>query len=163
MIKYKIIKNIQKMLLLYIFAKKFIENKLFLYIFTFFRMDKSESKMLTSKNSIELNEYSDNDRQLGNINSSSRCIDLASIKKRHILTVFAFFGFLFAYALRANLSIAIIDMAKINSKSNSNGTLDEWSPALKGYVLSSFFYGYIVTQLPAGINRFMNKLNKLMN
>ena len=123
-------------------------------------MDKSESKMLTSKNSIELNEYSDSDKehQSGKLNSSSRCIDLATVKKRHILTVFAFFGFLFAYALRANLSIAIIDMAKINSKSDSNGTLAEWSPALKGYVLSSFFYGYIVTQLPAGINYILSQL-----
>ena len=27
----------------------------------------------------------------------------------------------------------------------------EWSKKLRGYILSSFFYGYIVTQIPGGI------------
>jgi hypothetical protein len=39
-----------------------------------------------------------------------------SIKKRHILTLYSFFGFFFAYSFRANLSVAIVDMARINTK-----------------------------------------------
>jgi len=26
-----------------------------------------------------------------------------------------------------------------------------WSSALQGYILSSFFYGYVITQIPFGI------------
>lgn len=36
------------------------------------------------------------------------------IKKRHMLAIYAFFGFFFAYSLRANLSVAIVDMSKTN-------------------------------------------------
>lgn len=87
-------------------------------------------------------------------------MSLKCIKKRHILTVYAFFGFLIAYALRVNLSVAIVDMvreptAHLNGTNKSvvnaeDGVKYEWSPALQGYILASFFYGYIVTQLPAG-------------
>lgn len=39
---------------------------------------------------------------------------LASIKKRHVLAFYAFFGFFIAYTLRANLSVAIVDMSHAN-------------------------------------------------
>jgi ACS family sodium-dependent inorganic phosphate cotransporter len=98
-------------------------------------MDKTELKALNAK---ELNQ---NENKL-----------VCCIKKRHILTIYAFFGFLFAYALRANLSIAIVDMVKVNTINNDtiSNINNEWSPKLQGYILSSFFYGYIITQLPAG-------------
>jgi hypothetical protein len=35
-------------------------------------------------------------------------------KKRHILAFYSFAGFFLAYSLRANLSVAIVDMSKIN-------------------------------------------------
>ena len=63
----------------------------------------------------------------------------------------AFFGFFFAYSMRAQLSVAIVEMAR-HKKVFTNGTnitVSEWSPVLQGYILSSFFYGYIITQLPA--------------
>lgn len=80
-----------------------------------------------------------------------------AIKKRYILTLYSFFGFFFAYIFRANLSVAILEMSKAIPVSNltkqENNTLDlpesEWSPLLQGYILSSFFYGYILTQIPA--------------
>ena len=88
--------------------------------------------------------------------------------KRHILTIYAFFGFFFAYALRVNLSVAIVDMVHspvpslkpVSSASNSTSTSQppvkyEWSSVLQGYILASFFYGYIVTQLPAGKYYFL--------
>ena len=112
---------------------------------------------------------------------------LNNIKKRHVLAIYAFFGYFVAYALRANLSVAIVDMSKTNlntmerieddedvdhdyhndiSFSNSTTTklnllhhvkAEQWSPVLQGYILSSFFYGYIVTQLPAGTNTFIRQ------
>lgn len=62
----------------------------------------------------------------------------------------------FAYSYRANLSVAIVDMSKLNpidhfnNNTNLNTTQSNWSPVLQGYILSSFFYGYIITQIPAG-------------
>ncbi|RNA37043.1 Vesicular glutamate transporter 1 [Brachionus plicatilis] len=98
----------------------------------------------------------------GSIASSSNlgiiCSWINAIKKRHILTIYSFFGFFFAYIFRANLSVAILEMSKQNKPvanltQQENNTLDlpqsEWSPLLQGYILSSFFYGYILTQIPA--------------
>lgn len=73
---------------------------------------------------------------------------ITTFKTRHILTVYAFFGFFFAYSMRAQLSVAIVEMTK-HSRKNITNTTVEWSPLLQGYILSSFFYGYIITQLPA--------------
>jgi len=54
--------------------------------------------------------------------NKSECAQMASstfgflnkIKKRHVLTLYAFFGFFFAYCIRADLSVAIVDMSKSN-------------------------------------------------
>ena len=51
-----------------------------------------------------------------NINKS--CFN--SIPKRYVLAIFAFFGFFFAYMLRANLSVAIVQMSRIKEISNKN-------------------------------------------
>eukprot|EP00049_Salpingoeca_infusionum_P011253 m.193539 g.193539 ORF g.193539 m.193539 type:complete len:153 (-) comp14881_c0_seq6:3913-4371(-) len=59
---------------------------------------------------------------------------------RYALALWAFFGFLNVYALRVNLSVAIVEMSDEFGWSNGKTTI----------VLSSFFYGYIVTQLPGG-------------
>lgn len=43
-----------------------------------------------------------------------------SVKKRHVLAIYAFFGFFFAYSIRANLSVAIVDMAKMKHVNTYN-------------------------------------------
>ncbi|XP_052764717.1 sialin-like [Mya arenaria] len=86
---------------------------------------------------------------------------------RHVLAFLAFFGFFNVYCMRVNLSVAMVDMVKHINDSN-NSTSDEcpdsntvnstkehvgefgWSRDLQGYVLGSFFYGYILTQIPGG-------------
>jgi len=62
------------------------------------------------------------------------------IPMRGVIAVLVFFGLMIVYALRINLSVAILTM--------SNEYL--WSDTTKGLVLSSFFCGYIVMQVPGG-------------
>ncbi|CAH4008459.1 unnamed protein product [Pieris brassicae] len=76
-------------------------------------------------------------------------------KRRLVVALLAFFGFFNVYALRVNLSVAVVAMTEPIEHVLDNGTIVyapefDWSSQTKGLVLSSFFYGYIVTQLPGG-------------
>ncbi|KAJ6643258.1 Sialin [Pseudolycoriella hygida] len=76
-------------------------------------------------------------------------------KKRNLVVVLAFFGFFNVYALRVNLSVAIVAMTDNRTVTLSNGSqvnepYFEWNSQQKGLVLSSFFYGYICTQFVGG-------------
>ncbi|KAL8592937.1 hypothetical protein ACOMHN_050764 [Nucella lapillus] len=86
------------------------------------------------------------------------------IPKRYVVAFLAFLGFANIYALRVNLSVAIVSMTT-NRTRVVNGTVETlppeypWSTHLQGQVLASFFYGYILSQLPGGFlaNRFGGK------
>ncbi|XP_058422756.1 sialin isoform X3 [Diceros bicornis minor] len=89
---------------------------------------------------------------------------------RYNLAVLAFFGFFVLYALRVNLSVALVDMVdsnttladNITSKEcaehsapikvlrNQTGKRYQWDAETQGWILGSFFYGYIITQIPGG-------------
>ncbi|XP_071813968.1 sialin-like [Apostichopus japonicus] len=90
------------------------------------------------------------------------------IPMRYIVTFMAFAGFFNVYAMRVNLSVALVAM--VNSSSNAppknysnacplpnNQTESDkegpfqWNPTIQGQILASFFYGYILTQIPGGI------------
>ncbi|XP_068630357.1 vesicular glutamate transporter 1 isoform X2 [Battus philenor] len=76
-------------------------------------------------------------------------------KRRLLVALLAFFGFFNCYALRVNLSVAVVAMTEPVQTELENGTIIyapefEWSSQTKGLVLSSFFYGYLITQLPGG-------------
>lgn len=116
-------------------------------------MKKMENKPILSHSNFvsteKLTQHSSSQQE-----QHTPCSLVSSIKKRHILTLYAFFGFFFAYVFRANLSVAIVEMSKSSIITvQENNTLhlpeSEWSPLLQGYILSSFFYGYIFTQIPA--------------
>ncbi|XP_044011880.1 sialin-like [Aphidius gifuensis] len=69
-------------------------------------------------------------------------------KRRNVVGIFTFFGFFIAYILRVSLSITIVVMT-----SNTNETKAEfdWDSKLQGFILSSFYYGYIATQCLGGL------------
>ena len=60
------------------------------------------------------------------------------------VAILIFFGLVANYSLRLNLSIAIVEMSNSTS---SDGSVITWSSEEKNYVLSAFFYGYVVMQV----------------
>uniref|UniRef100_T1GHC2 Major facilitator superfamily (MFS) profile domain-containing protein n=1 Tax=Megaselia scalaris TaxID=36166 RepID=T1GHC2_MEGSC len=69
-------------------------------------------------------------------------------------------GFMLNYALRVNLTIAIVAMVKPAAHNGTDGSpvdvveddsdLFDWDPYQQNFVLGSFFWGYILTELPGG-------------
>ncbi|CAG9824281.1 unnamed protein product [Phaedon cochleariae] len=97
---------------------------------------------------------------------------------RHLVTFMLFLGMANAYIMRTNMSVAIVAMVNHTAVSNThhdeglsvddecglitneNTTISKsteldgefiWETDIQGYVLSSFFYGYVLTQIPFGI------------
>ncbi|XP_078449904.1 sialin [Lampetra fluviatilis] len=96
---------------------------------------------------------------------------------RYNLAVLSFLGFFMVYALRVNLSVALVAMVNHTTDGNvtaaspwhagdvdcpgrvvDNGTdagpgrgpKYNWDVKTQGWILSAFFYGYIITQVPGG-------------
>jgi MFS transporter, ACS family, solute carrier family 17 (sodium-dependent inorganic phosphate cotransporter), other len=77
-------------------------------------------------------------------------------RRRYFVVLMAFFGLFNVYALRINLSVAIVAMTDNRTIDHDNGTRTyeqyfPWDSKQKGYVLSSFFYGYLCTQVIGGV------------
>ncbi|XP_063409935.1 sialin-like isoform X1 [Mytilus trossulus] len=92
--------------------------------------------------------------------------------QRWILAYTSFVGFFFVYSLRVNISVAIVCMVKTpnitttNTFDNSSSSICagtassrqvfnehaefDWNKEVTSSILASFFYGYIITQIPGG-------------
>ncbi|XP_047991725.1 putative inorganic phosphate cotransporter isoform X1 [Leguminivora glycinivorella] len=89
---------------------------------------------------------------------------------RHFVTFMLFLGMANAYVMRTNMSVAIVAMVNHTALPTTHEAMDDecgvdtgnhtstqqdgsfvWSSTLQGYILSSFFYGYVITQIPFGI------------
>ncbi|XP_054290224.1 putative inorganic phosphate cotransporter isoform X2 [Macrosteles quadrilineatus] len=68
---------------------------------------------------------------------------------RHCQACMLFLGMIFAYSMRVNLSVGIVAMTAKKS-SNTGFPILPWDNALQGIILGSFFWGYMMTQIPAG-------------
>lgn len=88
------------------------------------------------------------------------------MKSRTVLGIMGFLGFANVYAMRVNLSVAIVAMVN-STKANTeldvcpdtnpvNSTIPtrqgefNWNEYEQGVILGSFFYGYVLTQVPGG-------------
>ncbi|XP_053963771.1 putative inorganic phosphate cotransporter [Anastrepha ludens] len=67
---------------------------------------------------------------------------------RHLQTLLLFGTMSVVYALRVNLSVAIVVMT--DKQSNPDFEEYAWSEHIKGLLLSSFFIGYVIAQIPCG-------------
>ena len=86
--------------------------------------------------------------------------DKRSFPYRYCILIMMFIGTFVAYVLRVNMNIAIVTMTDIPKEICSNTTAEKliyngktrfcWSSNQQALVLGSFFYGYIVLQIPAG-------------
>uniref|UniRef100_A0A1B6DA23 Sialin n=1 Tax=Clastoptera arizonana TaxID=38151 RepID=A0A1B6DA23_9HEMI len=81
--------------------------------------------------------------------------DTIWIPKRYCIAILGFLGFANIYALRVNMSVAIVSMTS-NRTLLTNGSkiiIDAefpWDRSVQGIILGSFFYGYILTQVLGG-------------
>lgn len=108
-----------------------------------------DSEKANRRNTIELNGFS-KDMSMEKPKFTDQETNAPSgFGVRHVQTLLLFFGLTVAYALRVNLSVAIVAMV---DKTGTTGDFDhfDWNEKTKSVILSSFFWGYVVTQIPAG-------------
>jgi len=77
-------------------------------------------------------------------------------RRRYFVIIMAFFGLFNVFALRVNLNVAIVTMTENRTIENPDNTTTyaqyfPWDSVQKGQVLSSFFVGYIMTQVVGGV------------
>ncbi|XP_063536214.1 putative inorganic phosphate cotransporter [Cydia strobilella] len=65
---------------------------------------------------------------------------------RHVQCVMLFFAMLLAFGMRVNMSMAIVAM----TDSSMENTFD-WNMQMQSMILSSFFWGYMILQVPGGL------------
>uniref|UniRef100_A0A8C6SHT6 Solute carrier family 17 member 8 n=1 Tax=Neogobius melanostomus TaxID=47308 RepID=A0A8C6SHT6_9GOBI len=81
---------------------------------------------------------------------------------RYIIAILSGLGFCISFGIRCNLGVAIVEMVN-NNTVYINGTpvmqkaQFNWDPETVGLIHGSFFWGYIVTQIPGGF--ISNKLS----
>jgi len=75
-----------------------------------------------------------------------------NLTKRYTQAILVMFGFIISFGIRCNVGVATVQMMSNGTDENGNETISEfhWSPETIGYVDASFFWGYIITQLPGG-------------
>ncbi|XP_014212259.1 putative inorganic phosphate cotransporter [Copidosoma floridanum] len=70
----------------------------------------------------------------------------AAIGARHIQALMMMVGFLCCYAMRVTMSVALVVMTD-KKKPESY----DWEAPIPGFILSSFFFGYGITQIPGSM------------
>jgi len=72
-----------------------------------------------------------------------------------MIGLFLMLGFANVYAMRVNLSVALAVMVANHSVISDGKKVQEsaefsWSTTTQGFILSAFYYGYLLTHLPGG-------------
>lgn len=78
------------------------------------------------------------------------------LPRRYLVCLLTFAGMFLKNSLRANLSVAVVVMTtSYHEIILNNGTTIkmkefDWTSKEKGYILSSYFYGYMISEFPSG-------------
>ncbi|XP_069963338.1 putative inorganic phosphate cotransporter isoform X2 [Bactrocera oleae] len=82
---------------------------------------------------------------------------------RHLQALLLFFNIIVVYVSRVNVSVAIVAMTNANTTNPDFPDFD-WNEQHKSYILSSFYWGYVLTQFPGGYlsRRFGAKITILI-
>ncbi|KAF4101265.1 hypothetical protein G5714_017697 [Onychostoma macrolepis] len=121
---------------------------------------KIDGSNAAEEDNIELTE---DGRPVAAPNRSPPLLDCGcfGLPKRYIIAVLSGLGFCISFGIRCNLGVAIVEMVN-NNTVYINGTAVmqpaqfNWDPETVGLIHGSFFWGYIVTQIPGGF--ISNKL-----
>ncbi|XP_023584698.1 vesicular glutamate transporter 3 isoform X4 [Trichechus manatus latirostris] len=83
------------------------------------------------------------------------------VPKRYIIAIMSGLGFCISFGIRCNLGVAIVEMVNnstvyVDGKPEIQVAQFNWDPETVGLIHGSFFWGYIVTQIPGGFisNKF---------
>uniref|UniRef100_A0AAR2IXB3 Major facilitator superfamily (MFS) profile domain-containing protein n=1 Tax=Pygocentrus nattereri TaxID=42514 RepID=A0AAR2IXB3_PYGNA len=69
------------------------------------------------------------------------------LPRRYIIAIMSGLGFCISFGIRCNLGVAIVGMV---NNSTIHRAKFNWDPETVGMIHGSFFWGYIVTQIPGG-------------
>lgn len=69
---------------------------------------------------------------------------------RHLQTALLFLAVFYANFIERNVPIALVAMTGESSSSNSDIPTYDWSPKTKQLIISSFFWGFVVSLIPGG-------------
>nr|XP_020461913.1 vesicular glutamate transporter 1-like isoform X2 [Monopterus albus] len=77
------------------------------------------------------------------------------LPKRYIIAILSGIGFCISFGIRCNLGVAIVSMVNSHTVFRDNKKVIvepqfDWDPETVGMIHGSFFWGYIVTQIPGG-------------
>ncbi|GCC25438.1 hypothetical protein chiPu_0003848 [Chiloscyllium punctatum] len=77
------------------------------------------------------------------------------LPRRYIIAIMSGLGFCISFGIRCNLGVAIVDMVNNSTIHHGNTIIKKkatfnWDPETVGMIHGSFFWGYIVTQIPGG-------------
>ncbi|GBM21240.1 Vesicular glutamate transporter 3 [Araneus ventricosus] len=75
------------------------------------------------------------------------CPCCRNLSKRYTIALLSSLGFVISFGIRCNLSNAIVKMVE---PIDGNPPEFDWSPNTIGLMDSSFFWGYLITQIPGG-------------
>ncbi|XP_045031560.1 vesicular glutamate transporter 1 isoform X1 [Daphnia magna] len=82
-----------------------------------------------------------------------------SMSKRYTVAFLASIGFLISFGIRCNLGVAIVQMTANNTETGVPEF--NWTKRTIGLVDSSFFWGYLITQVPGGFLASKYAANKV--